>query len=132
MAVRTHWILEPRGVRIRWVHRVFISYKHCEPDASIAKALDRALTEAGYQVFVDHKMAVGVEWGKRIEEELGRADALIALLSQQSVRSEMTIGEIGTAYRLKKRLLPVRLAYQVPFEYPLSAWLNPVNWAAWN
>lgn len=112
--------------------RVFISYKHCEPDAAIANALDHALTEAGHQVFVDVKMTVGVEWGKRIEEELGRTDALIALLSQHSVRSEMMIGEIGTAYRLKKRLLPVRLAYQVPFEYPLSAWLNPVNWAFWN
>jgi len=109
--------------------RVFISYKRAEPDTSVAQALDRALTKAGHQVFVDLKMAVGVDWGKRIEEEIGRADAMAVLLSERSVRSEMVIGEVGTAHRLNKLILPVRLAYRAPFEYPLSAWLNRINWA---
>jgi len=26
----------------------------------------------------------------------------------------------------------VRLAYREPFRYPLSAWLNPINWAFWD
>jgi hypothetical protein len=28
-------------------------------------------------------------------------------------------------------ILPVRLAYRKPFEYPLSAYLNQINWAYW-
>jgi len=114
------------------VARVFICYRRVEPDQSVARALDEALTAAGHEVFVDLKMKVGTPWAQRIEEELQRAEVLIALLSEQSVRSEMTIGEIGTAHRLRTRLLPVRLAYREPFLYPVSAWLNPINWAYWD
>ncbi|MDY7231369.1 AAA-like domain-containing protein [Hyalangium rubrum] len=112
--------------------RVFISYKHTEPDSSVARALDQALRQAGHDVFVDLTLPVGVEWAKQIEAELQRTDFLVALLSGRSLQSEMTLEEIGTAWRLKKGLLPVRLAWREPFKYPLSAWLNPINWAFWD
>ena len=49
----------------------------------------------------------------------------------------MVVGEVETAQRLHKeqgrpRILPVRLAYRDPFPYPLSAYLNPINWALWD
>jgi hypothetical protein len=83
-------------------------------------------------VFLDVTLPVGVRWAEQIEQELHRTDALVTILSEQSVRSDMVIGEIGTAVRLSKRILPVRLAYREPFKYPLSAWLNPINWAFWD
>jgi AAA-like domain len=49
----------------------------------------------------------------------------------------MVVGEIETAHRLAKEqggcpaILPVRLAYWDPFQYPLSAYLNPINWVLW-
>lgn len=45
-------------------------------------------------------------------------------------------GEIETAHHLSQQqgkpvILPVRLAYRDPFAYPLSAYLNGINWAFW-
>jgi len=114
------------------VARIFISYKRIDPDTAVAQALRQALSEAGHDVFLDVTMPVGVHWAKQIEAELHRTDALVTLLSEQAVRSDMVVGEIETAVRLKKRIFPVRLAYREPFKYPLSAWLNPINWAFWD
>lgn len=112
--------------------RIFISYKRIEPDTSVAQALRQALSDAGHEVFLDLMMPPGIRWAERIEQELHETDVLITLLSRQSARSDMVIGEIGTAVRLGKRILPVRLDYREPFTYPLSAWLNPINWAFWS
>ena len=77
-------------------------------------------------------------WGrlgpKRIEEALEQSDFLITFLSAESVHSEMVLGEIETAHRLMRTsgrpvILPVRLGYRELFVYPLSAYLNPINWA---
>ncbi|MEM9120012.1 MAG: AAA-like domain-containing protein [Cyanobacteria bacterium P01_F01_bin.56] len=44
--------------------------------------------------------------------------------------------ELSLAHELarnggKPAILPVRLAYREPFQYPLSAYLDPINWAFW-
>ena len=117
--------------------RIFISYKRTNPDEALAMEVFRAL-QSKYDVFIDQTMLVGTPWAQRIEEELRRADFLITFLSEHSVNSEMVLGEIETAHRLAKEcqgkpvILPVRLAYREAFRYPLSAFLNPINWAFWN
>jgi hypothetical protein len=68
---------------------------------------------------------------------LRQADVLLLLLSAASVGSEMVAGEVETAQRLQKhqgrpRILPVRVAYRELLPYPLSAYLNPINWALWD
>jgi hypothetical protein len=116
--------------------RLFISYKRgVEPDEAIALEIYRALS-ASNQVFIDQTMPIGTAWAERIEQELKGSDFLITFLSAQSVHSEMVLGEIETAHRLMKesgqpKILPVRLGYKDPFVYPLSAYLNPINWALW-
>jgi hypothetical protein len=117
--------------------RIFISYKRCDPDQTIAAEVYRALSQQ-HEVFIDQTMLVGTPWAQRIEDELRRADFLITFLSEHSIASEMVLGEIETAHRLAKErngppvILPVRLAYREPFKYPLSAYLNPINWASWD
>lgn len=118
--------------------RIFISYKrNVTPDEKVATEVFRTLSQQPqYDVFIDQTMLVGTEWAKRIEQELHRSDYLISFLSENSVRSEMVLAEIETAHHLSKRngspkILPVRLAYKDPFVYPLSAYLNPLNWAIW-
>jgi len=80
---------------------------------------------------------VGVRWGERIEAEIRQADVFIAFLSADSIYSEMVVAEISTAYQLTKSqggrpvILPIRLAYRAPFPYPLSAYLDAINWAFW-
>lgn len=116
--------------------RIFISYKRgTAPDEAVAMAIFEALRDH-HDVFIDQTMLVGTHWAERIEAELRQSDFLISLLTQSSVNSEMVKGEIETAYHLGKQqgkplILPVRLAYSEPFTYPLSAYLNGINWAFW-
>jgi len=116
---------------------VFISYKrNIAPDEAIAMQIYQALSP-DHEVFVDQTMLVGERWVERIESELSRADFLIAILSPQSIHSEMIEAEITKAHRLAQQqrgnpvILPVRLDYRKPFQYPLSAYLDPLNWAYW-
>lgn len=117
--------------------RLFISYKRgVEPDEGIARQVYESLS-ADHEVFIDQTMPVGAPWAERIEQALQQSDFLIIFLSAQSVHSEMVLGEIETAHRLMKTsgrpmILPVRLGYREPFVYPLSAYLNPINWALWD
>ena len=117
--------------------RIFISYKrNVEPDEPVALQVFEALSQY-HDVFIDQTILIGTSWAERIEAELRRSDFLITLLSAESIHSEMVLGEIETAHRLAKEqegrpaILPVRLAYREPFQYPLSAYLNPINWALW-
>ncbi|MBD2497902.1 AAA-like domain-containing protein [Nostoc sp. FACHB-280] len=117
--------------------RVFISYKrNVAPDELIALQVFQALTRQ-HQVFIDQTMLVGTHWVERIETEIRQADFLITFLSAQSVHSEMVESEIKMAHNLaqfqggKPVILPVRIAYREPFQYPLSAYLNNINWAFW-
>ncbi|MGB7087443.1 MAG: AAA-like domain-containing protein, partial [Phormidesmis sp.] len=126
--------------------RIFISYKRdVEPDEPVAREICAAL-QVHHDVFIDRKMPPGTRWAQRIEAELKMSDVLIVLLSAHSVHSEMVEHEVELAHRFAKaksidgaevgaegvpRILPVRLAYRQPFQYPLSEYLNPLNWAMW-
>jgi AAA-like domain/TIR domain len=114
-----------------------ISYKrNVEPDEPVALQIREALSRQ-HDVFIDQEMPVGTRWAERIESEIGQADFLISILSGQSVHSEMVEAEIATAHRLaqtqggRPAILPVRLNYREPFQYPLSAYLDHINWAFW-
>ncbi|MGB7087483.1 MAG: AAA-like domain-containing protein, partial [Phormidesmis sp.] len=127
---------EPASPRPNVRSRIFISYKRgVEPDEPIASEVYQALS-ADHDVFIDQTMPVGTPWAEQIEQALQRSDFLIIFLSGESVHSEMVLGEVETAHRLMKTsgrpmILPVRLGYREPFVYPLSAYLNPINWALW-
>ncbi|KYC39857.1 ATPase [Scytonema hofmannii PCC 7110] len=117
--------------------RIFISYKrNAEPDQTVALQVFQALSQQ-HEVFIDRAMLVGTPWAEKIEAELRQADFLIVFLSQRAVHSEMVELEIATAYHLAKEqkghpvILPVRLDYREPFQYPLSVFLNEINWALW-
>jgi hypothetical protein len=118
--------------------RIFVSYKRdTEPDEPIALQVHDAL-EKDHNVFIDQRdIRVGMNWAERIEHELRQSDFLITFLSDQSVHSEMVLGEIEKAHHLAKEsdgrpaILPVRVSYREPFNYPLSAYLNHINWAFW-
>ena len=117
--------------------RIFISYKRgVEPDEGVARQIFQALCQA-HEVFIDQTMPVGTLWAERIETEIRRSDFLLTLLSAESVHSEMVRGEIELAHQLCQtqdapRILPIRLGYREPFAYPLSQFLNGINWAFWD
>lgn len=117
--------------------RIFISYKRdVQPDEPVALEVFQALSQQ-HEVFIDQRMLVGTRWAERIEGEIRQADFLIVFLSSRSVYSEMVEQEIRMAHDMAQVqgghpvILPVRLGYREPFQYPLSAYLNNINWAFW-
>src|SRR5215208_216593 len=117
--------------------KVFISYKrNIAPDTSVATAVYESLRQE-HEVFIDTTIQVGEKWAERIQKAIKESDYLISLLSTHSVNSEMVIAEIETAHHHgkahgKPAILPVRLDFNEPLVYPLSAYLNPLQWALWN
>ncbi|MDJ0772398.1 MAG: AAA-like domain-containing protein [Mastigocoleus sp. MO_167.B18] len=117
--------------------RIFISYKRdARPDEQVALEIVQAMSPH-HEVFIDQKILVGTRWAELIEKEIRQADYLIILLSSRSVHSEMVETEIRMAHEFAQvqegnpKILPVRLNYREPFQYPLSAYLNKINWAFW-
>jgi hypothetical protein len=118
--------------------RVFISYKHkVEPDQSVVDQVVEAL-EPHHAVFIDKKTLPGLEWGKWIQERIAESDFLIVFLTARSARSEMVKAEVELAHTLaqkpggRPKIIPVRLAYYDDFDYPLSDYLNHIQWAEWD
>ncbi len=116
--------------------KIFISYKrNIEPDTPVATAVYEALRQE-HEVFIDTTIQVGEKWAERIQKAIKESDYLITFLSEHSVNSEMVIAETETAYHHGKEygkpsILPVRLNFREPLVYPLSAYLNPLQWALW-
>lgn len=117
---------------------IFISYKrNVDPDSSLASRIYAALQNDGHSVFIDQTLRIGQEWAREIEAKIRRSDFLVVFLTEASSGSEMVKGELEIArdHAAKSgsgpRILPVRLAYSGPLPYPLSAWLDPLQYTLW-
>ena len=87
---------------------VFIS--HAEKDRPYATTLSRALVHAGLRVWEPNGVQPGDNWALKAGEALAEADAVVVLLSPDSVASEWVRREIEFAIsspRFKHRLIPV-------------------------
>jgi hypothetical protein len=118
--------------------RVFISYRHANPDQKLALDIFEALRQR-YNVFIDQEILVGMDWARRINAELEQADFFVVLLSEQSILSEMVIGELDFVRDLaaerpdrRPRILPVRLEGLKRLPYPQSAYFRYIKWIEWS
>jgi class 3 adenylate cyclase len=118
--------------------RVALLYKRlAEPDEHLILLLEAALKEQGHQVFVDRHLAVGMAWAQEIDRQIRAADAVVPLLSEASVQSEMMSHEVETAHeaaqqqRGRPRLLPVRVSYTAPLPEAMAAILDPLEYGLW-
>lgn len=119
---------------------VFISYRHQEPDRSLAHTIAEALRQAGYQVFTDTDIRWGMNWVKAIKEALEKSDYFFVLLSPEFAASEMAAVEIEIARELAYQqgghpvILPVRVCYPLTelLPYPISAYLSSIQQACWD
>jgi hypothetical protein len=118
--------------------RVFISYKHANPDQTLALDIYEGLRQR-YSVFIDRRISAGMDWARRINAELEQADFFVVLLSEQSILSEMVIGELDFVRDLaaerperRPRILPVRMAGIKRLPWPLSAYFRYVQWIEWS
>lgn len=78
-------------------YRVFIS--HGSHDLWVAAQIARAVRETGAEAFLDETdVPKGSNFKKRIHEEIGRSDELIALFTPWSAKRSWVWVEIGAAW----------------------------------
>jgi hypothetical protein len=90
---------------------VFIS--HAATDGDLAHKVASTLREAGFSVWDDSQILPGENWGERLAEALQQADAMVVLITPDSLRSPNMNYEVGYALGkegYKGRLIPVRAA----------------------
>jgi hypothetical protein len=108
------------------------------PDEEIVARLERHLGAAGHEVFIDRHLEAGVEWAREIESAIRHADAVVPLLSEASIQSEMLGFEIEHAHEAalarggRPCLLPVRVGYTGPLPEPMDGILNPLQYILWD
>jgi len=99
--------------------RVALLYRrNAKPDDYVLSLLEAGLRAAGHQVFIDRHLQVGDEWAVEIKRQVQQSDAIVPLLSRESVKSEMLAEELQEASKTaqqnsgKPRILPVRVRYE--------------------
>jgi serine/threonine protein kinase len=117
---------------------LFICYKHnTTPDQTLANYLYEFLTGQGYKVFIDKSsLRAGDGWLEEIDQQIKESDFLIVLLSKASADSELVKSELSRAYSYRKlrgkpNILPVRIAYEGLLPYTIAAFLDPLQYIAW-
>lgn len=118
--------------------QIALIYKRdCEPDQRLVEFIEGELTSRGCEVFIDRYLVMGVDWAREIESRIRSADAVIPLLSPESIHSEMLGFEIETAHEASQLqngrplLLPVRVNYTGPLPEPLASILDPIQYFPW-
>ncbi|MCI0535906.1 MAG: AAA-like domain-containing protein [Verrucomicrobiales bacterium] len=111
---------------------------HSTPlDRSLAAFLQERFAKERFCVMPDTHPRGGMEWARRVEARIARADALVVLLSAQSVQSEMLAYELEMARDAaqqrqgKPRLIGVRIQSREPLPENLSGLLEApcaVHW----
>ncbi len=116
---------------------IVILYKRkAKPDDEVLAMLEQSLGSRGHGLFIDRHLKIGVEWAKAIEEKIRSADAVIAILSDAAVGSEMLEYELETAFdenrkRGKPYMLPVRVGTDKAVEGPIGSFVNSLNFSVW-
>lgn len=91
--------------------KVFIS--HSSNDTKLARQIADALRNASFQVWNDTQIFPGDNWAELIANELRESDAMVVLLTPNSVDSPYINAEVGYALGeegYKGRVIPVLAA----------------------
>lgn len=105
--------LSAKSLRVALLYR-----RNAQPDDYVLSFLEKGLRAAGHQVFIDRHLQVGDEWAVEIKRQVQQSDAIIPLLSRESIKSEMLAKELQEAVEAaqqnagKPRILPVRVTYE--------------------
>jgi hypothetical protein len=88
---------------------IFLSYSR--KDKGIAEQLENRLKAAGYEMWIDIEGIRGGDlWREAIVKAIDQADALLVLLSPNSVKSDNVCTELVLATENKTRIVPVDIS----------------------
>ena len=127
---------EPR-VMVEGGHIVILYKRHSGLDERVMELIRAMLTHQSISVFIDKDLTIGIDWAKTIADKIRSAYAVIPLLSEQSVHSEMLAYELQLAYDCSRaakgspRILPVRVAFEEALREPLATILNSLQYFLW-
>jgi hypothetical protein len=99
---------------------VFISYS--SKDRPVAERVQKALTEAGYDVFWDQDTPAGIDWDSWIRERLHGSACVIVLWTRASIASPNVRHEAIVA-REAGKLLPVMVDQLAPGDFPMGLYM---------
>ena len=106
-------------------NHIFISYSH--KDIDFAGKIVQALADNNLDTWVDWKsIPKGTDWWEKIKRGIEEADALLFLISSQSVSSEVCRDELDHAIANGKRILPIIL--NEPEKELIPEVLSKLNW----
>src|SRR2546427_13069892 len=91
--------------------KVFIS--HATTDTDLAKRIIDGLKASGFQVWDPSEVLPGDNWGAKLGEALEDSDAMVVLLTPNSLKSPNVTSEVGFALgnrNYKGRIIPVLAA----------------------
>jgi hypothetical protein len=120
-------------------YKIAILYKrNVQPDEEILYFLEEELKARGHTIFIDRHLSIGVKWANEIENQIRTADAVICLLSETAIRSEMLAYELQIAYEESQKsggrpyLIPIRIKYEGVLPPSISCYLDQLQYALWN
>ena len=97
--------------------KIFISYSR--RDLRIADSFVVELEAQNFEVIIDRRdLPYGEEWQKELADFIQSSDTVLWLISEASLASKWVKWELGEVERLKKRLVPVRIANVDPDSLP--------------
>lgn len=118
--------------------RVFISYRHTEPDATVARRLYERLHALNHEVFFDfEKLKVGDRWNREIRKALDEAEYFVGFVSLSYLHSKFILTKElrRAARRLKsgslKGFLHVNLAYDGDPPKEVRDVLSAIQYVKW-
>ncbi len=118
--------------------KVFLSYRHVEPDQSIAKFVYRYLADCDHDVFFDAEdLSVGAFWHKEIRASVEQAEWFIPLISLSYLNSPYILEhELSVATELLKKkkiegILQVNLAFDGTPPGPVKDVVTQIQFLKW-
>ena len=89
-------------------NKIFISYAH--NDQAFAQFLSRELNKHGFDTWSDDSIKPGEDWENEMVDALHAANLFVPLVSDQYIKSEFALVELGGAFGLGKNIVPIMLS----------------------
>jgi hypothetical protein len=88
--------------------RIFVSYSRV--DLEVAKFIFTELSKYGFDIFIDYeRIRVGDEFPEKLSLEINICDAMLFLLSENSIKSKWVKAEVYRAFQLGKKIFILAL-----------------------
>lgn len=104
--------------------KVFIS--HSSKDKNLVRRIADALEASGMDVWDDSEILPGENWAEKIAKALEESQAMVVLLTPESLSSEQVLREVGYALgkiEYNKRLIPVFIGDPQKFSKQNIPWI---------